>query len=49
MAEIHNFIQGLPKKYDQLVGDRGSQLSGTDNLNKNSVSGIGHCPDKYFE
>uniref|UniRef100_A0A673AV84 ATP-binding cassette, sub-family B (MDR/TAP), member 4 n=1 Tax=Sphaeramia orbicularis TaxID=375764 RepID=A0A673AV84_9TELE len=27
-ANIHDFIQGLPKKYDTQAGDKGAQLSG---------------------
>ncbi|XP_069392955.1 ATP-dependent translocase ABCB1 isoform X2 [Paralichthys olivaceus] len=27
-ANIHNFIQGLPQKYDTQAGDKGTQLSG---------------------
>jgi ATP-binding cassette, subfamily B, heavy metal transporter len=28
MAQIHDFIESLPKKYDALVGERGLKLSG---------------------
>ncbi|GJJ68166.1 ATP-binding cassette, subfamily B (MDR/TAP), member 1 [Entomortierella parvispora] len=28
LANIHNFVMGLPKAYDTSVGDKGSQLSG---------------------
>lgn len=39
-AQIHNFIQGLPKGYNTSLGEQGLRVSG----GKRQRLVIGHCP-----